>query len=176
MVKGKEEVQNQADLQALSQGITNQLASLKHSLEMTEYEMKRLEDKQNRNRKNLMDITDKHTSAMDNLQAEFEHAKQERNRKNATADAKNIESEKIEAKMAELEEAYEAYQKKMVRQKDAIETAVRLYISTLTNSLQLERFRASPGSRRSISAGLCPRFGIPRDSVLVMHTLFSPCL
>jgi kinetochore protein Nuf2 len=79
---------------------------------------------------------------MDNLQAEFEHAKQERNRKNATADAKNIESEKIEAKMAELEEAYEAYQKKMVRQKDAIETAVRLYISTLTNSLQLERFPA----------------------------------
>ncbi|GAK68260.1 uncharacterized protein PAN0_058d6501 [Moesziomyces antarcticus] len=142
MVKGKEEVQNQADLQALSQGITNQLASLKHSLEMTEYEMKRLEDKQNRNRKNLMDITDKHTKRMDNLQAEFEHAKQERNRKNATADAKNIESEKIEAKMAELEEAYEAYQKKMVRQKDAIETAVRLYISTLTNSLQLERFPA----------------------------------
>ncbi len=38
IVKGKEEVQNQTDLQALSQGINNQLASLKHSLEMTEYE------------------------------------------------------------------------------------------------------------------------------------------
>ncbi len=37
--------------------------------------MKRLEDKQNRNRKTLMDITEKHTKKMENLQIEFETAK-----------------------------------------------------------------------------------------------------
>ncbi|PWY98722.1 hypothetical protein BCV70DRAFT_201514 [Testicularia cyperi] len=142
IVKGKEEIQNQADLQALSHGVNNQLASLKHSLEMTDYEIKRLEDKQNRNRKTLMEVTEKHNRKMQALQQGFEQAKQERNRKHQIAEHKNIEAEKIEAKLAELEDAFQAYQKKMVRQKDAIETAVRLYINTLTNSLQLERFEA----------------------------------
>lgn len=140
IVKGKEEIQNQADLTALSHGINNQLASLKHSLEMTEYEMKRLEDKQNRNRKTLMDVTEKHNKRMQSLQHEFEQTKHQRNQKQQIAEVKSMEAEKIEAKLAELEEAFEAYSKKMIRQKDAIETAVRLYINTLTNTLQLERF------------------------------------
>ncbi|EPQ26360.1 uncharacterized protein PFL1_06008 [Pseudozyma flocculosa PF-1] len=128
------------DTAALCETRNHESEQLEHQLQQTTRKVTLAIEKIERSKKLLDGKMEIHAQKMEALSEELEKIKAVKQERLALADIRLNEGDQIEDKINELRLMYDDYCSRMHRQKESIEKAVTVYISTLTNTLDLDRF------------------------------------